>query len=158
MANKIILIKDTSLGGSDRTREFFSHFADALRLHGIAETQQLIRVADIGLYNHGMAVKIIPDNIIYQNVTDQDINRIIENSILSDIVLDDLVYKTTSKQVRIVLRNCGKIDPEDIHSYIRSGGYQGLENALANHTPDSVIQEIKTSGLRGRGGAGYPTW
>jgi NADP-reducing hydrogenase subunit HndC len=158
MANKIMLLKDTTIGAPDSTREFFSRFADALRRHGLADGHQLVRVADIGPYGHGMVMKILPQNLVYQNVLDRDIDRIIENSIQNDSVLDDLVYKPESKQVRIVLRNCGRIDPESIRDYIRSGGYQALEKVLSNMAPEAVIQEIKTSGLRGRGGAGYPTW
>ena len=66
--------------------------------------------------------------------------------------------KDGPKQYRIVLRNCGVIDPESLDEYIERGGYQALKKILAGMTPEDVIEELKISGLRGRGGAGYPTW
>ncbi len=64
----------------------------------------------------------------------------------------------TNKQLRVVLRNCGVIDPESIDEYIARDGYLGLEKVLFDWTSEQVIEEMKVSGLRGRGGAGFPTW
>ncbi len=158
MNKKIVLIKDTSTGKIDATRVFYSHFLDSLHRLGITEQVQLIRAADIGLYDQGMVLKIWPDNIIYQNVQDEDIERIIQGTLKNNVIIDELLHRPPSKQVRIVLRNCGIIDPENVDDYIRSGGYQGLRRALTELSPEQVIEELKTSGLRGRGGAGYPTW
>ncbi len=63
-----------------------------------------------------------------------------------------------AKQQRVVLRNCGVINPEDIEDYIAVDGYKAIEKVLASMKPEEVIEEIKISGLRGRGGAGFPTW
>ena len=157
MPVKIILIKDTSIGTPDATLEFYNRFTDALRQRNMSRGFQFIRVADIGLYGHGVVLKILPDNIIYHNVQEGDIERIIDKTKTGKIV-DELLYKQESRQNRIVLRNCGKIDPENLNDYIRTGGYQALSRVLKDMTPEQVIQEMKVSGLRGRGGAGYPTW
>jgi len=158
MNKKIVLIKDTTSGKSDTTRTFYSHFLDSLHRLGITDQVQLVRAADIGLYDQGLVLKIWPDNIIYQRVQDEDIERIIQGTLKNNVVIEELLHRPPSKQVRIVLRNCGIIDPEDINAYIKGGGYAGLSKVLTEFTPDQVIQELKISGLRGRGGAGYPTW
>jgi NADP-reducing hydrogenase subunit HndC len=151
------LIKDTSVGTPDATLEFYNRFTDALRQRNMSRGFQFIRVADIGLYGHGVVLKILPDNTIYHNVQESDVERIIDKTKTGKIV-DELLFKQESRQNRIVLRNCGKIDPENLNDYIRAGGYQALSRVLKDLTPDQVIQEMKVSGLRGRGGAGYPTW
>ena len=158
MNKKIVLIKDTTSGKSDTTRTFYSHFLDSLHRLGITDQVQLVRAADIGLYDQGLVLKIWPDNIIYQRVQDEDIERIIQGTLKNNVVIEELLHRPPSKQVRIVLRNCGIIDPEDINAYIKGGGYAGLSKVLTEFAPDQVIQELKISGLRGRGGAGYPTW
>lgn len=158
MHNKIVFIKDTNVNTVDSTREFFSRFLDAIRKKGLNEMVLMVRAADIGLYKHGMVVKILPDNVVYSNVQDSDIERIISETLLSNRIIENLVYKAAPIQQRIVLRNCGKIDPESLDDYINNGGYQGLRRVIFELTPDKVIDELKKSGLRGRGGAGYPTW
>jgi NADH:ubiquinone oxidoreductase subunit F (NADH-binding)/NAD-dependent dihydropyrimidine dehydrogenase PreA subunit len=102
-------------------------------------------------------IKILPD-VIYQDVKETDIKRIIELTVKQGKILDDLILKKEPKQQRIVLRNCGKIDPESIDEYISNGGYQALKKVIFEMNPDKVLEEMKKSGLRGRGGAGYPTW
>ena len=161
MMDRIVLMKDTSDGKAgtvDNTREFYSHFLDTLHQQGMADQVQIVRAADIGLYSHGLVLKVWPENIIYQNVRDADIDRIIQITLKNNEVIEDLLYRPPAKQLRIVLRHCGVIDPEIIQDYIARGGYQGLSRVLGKFSPTQVIQEIKISGLRGRGGAGYPTW
>jgi NADH-quinone oxidoreductase subunit F/NADP-reducing hydrogenase subunit HndC len=158
MYKKIVLIKDTSFGIQDITRDFYTLFFNALHQKNLLEEVQAVRVSDIGIYGQGIVLKILPDNIFYHNVQDSDIERIIEETLKADKVIDELVYQYKPKQVRIVLRNCGKIDPESIHDYIHNGGYQGLNRVICELTPEQVIEEVKKAGLRGRGGAGYPTW
>jgi len=158
MDKRIVFIKDTGMQSADRTRDFYAAFLDQLREGNLHETVQVLRVADIGLYNQGVVVKILPDDIVYCNVKDSDIKRIVDTTIKEGRALDELVYGGKPKQIRIVLRNCGKIDPESIDDYLSVDGYQALRKVLSEHTPETVIEELKKSGLRGRGGAGYPTW
>ena len=157
MYNKTILIKDTTIGAEDRTRDYYTLFMNNLRESSLSDQVQVVRAADIGVYNHGVVIKILPD-VVYQNVSEADIPRIIDLTVKQDKILDELVLKKEPKQQRIVLRNCGKIDPENIEEYIQCGGYQALKKAIFEMTPEKVIEEMKKSGLRGRGGAGYPTW
>lgn len=107
------------------------------------------------------------ERYLYGNVGPGDVDRIISQHLAGgEPVRDLLVYAPGldpemdlyfAKQVRIALKNCGVINPEDIASYLKAGGYQGLRKAL-EIGPEAVIEEIKASGLRGRGGAGFPTW
>jgi len=136
----------------------------------------IIQVGCIGLCYAEPLVEIIKPSrphIYYGNLTPQLASQIIEDYIIKDNPRPDLALGTTGDksiknipkffelpmlkpQVRIALRNCGHIDPENISHYIANGGYGGLVNAL-NMSPEEVIEEIKKSGLRGRGGAGFPT-
>ena len=155
---KTVLLKDTNLVQEDKTRDFYTHFLQKLAELNLSELVQVVRANDVGVYNQGVVIKIIPDNIIYANVKDSDIQRIIDTTIKEGKPLADLQVKREGKQLRIVLRNCGAIDPESIRDYIGADGYLGLKKVLLEMTPDKVIEEMKKSGLRGRGGAGFPTW
>jgi len=155
MFKKTILIKDTA---EDKTRDFFTLFMNQLREKNLHEEVQVVRVADIGVYDLGVVVRVLPGGIVYKDIKENDIARIIDLTIGKGEVIDDLLLKAEPKQLRIVLRNCGRIDPENIEEYIENGGYAGLKKVLTAMTPEKVIEELKISGLRGRGGAGYPTW
>ncbi|MFA6599958.1 MAG: NADH-quinone oxidoreductase subunit NuoF [Candidatus Omnitrophota bacterium] len=156
--DKKVFIKDTSAGAKDQTRDFYTAFIDQLRQRKLENSVQLIRVADIGVYNQGIVVRITPDDFLYGHVEPKDIPRIIDESVVGGKRIDSLVCHHVSKQFRIVLRNCGVIDPENIDDYIAADGYQALAKVLTEMTPEQVLDEMKKSGLRGRGGAGYPTW
>ena len=158
MYTKTILLKDTNLLQNDRTRDFYTNFLQKLTESNLAEQIQVVRASDVGVYNQGVVIKIMPDNIIYGNVQDTDIQRIINTTIKEGKAIQDLLLKRENKQLRIVLRNCGNIDPENIRDYIGVDGYLALKKVLLEMTPEKVIEEMKKSGLRGRGGAGYPTW
>jgi len=154
---KTVFIKDTAIVGKDRTRDFYGVFLGLLREKGLENEVQLVRVADIGVYGQGMAVRILPENFLYTNVQDQDIPAIILESVVGGKPIQGKSITQSSKQLRIVLRNCGVIDPESIEDYIARDGYQALAKVLSEYTPEKVAQEIKAAGLRGRGGAGFPT-
>jgi NADH:ubiquinone oxidoreductase subunit F (NADH-binding)/NAD-dependent dihydropyrimidine dehydrogenase PreA subunit len=158
MYTKTILLKDTNLLQDDRTRDFYTNFLQKLTESNLAEQIQVVRASDVGVYNQGVVIKIMPDNIIYGNVQDTDIQRIINTTIKEGKAIQELLLKREGKQLRIVLRNCGNIDPENIRDYIGVDGYLALKKVLMEMTPEKVIEEMKKSGLRGRGGAGYPTW
>jgi NADH:ubiquinone oxidoreductase subunit F (NADH-binding)/NAD-dependent dihydropyrimidine dehydrogenase PreA subunit len=155
---KTILLKDTNLAQQDMTRDFYTLFLQQLAEFNLSDLVQVVRASDVGVYNQGVVIKIMPDNITYTNVKDSDIKRIIDTTIKEGKALEDLQVKRAGKQMRIVLRNCGAIDPENIRDYIGVNGYLALKKVLLELTPEKVLEEMKKSGLRGRGGAGYPTW
>ncbi len=116
-------------------------------------------------------VVVQPDGIFYSKVTTDDVLEVtqsllpvgkpVERLFYRDPVSDSPIPKYHGipfyqKQQRTVLRNCGNIDPEDIGDYLAAGGYQGLHKALLEMTPEQIIDEVKQSGLRGLGGAGFP--
>jgi NADH-quinone oxidoreductase subunit F len=119
----------------------------------------------IGMCYQEVLAEVIRDNhpVLYGKVTPERVGRIIEEHVIGGHPVDEWVLPQDevdgfmSRQQRIVLRNCGIIDPESIEDYIDSGGYRALEKALGKYTPLGVIDEITRSGLRGRGGAGFAT-
>ena len=143
-----------------------------LKENGITDKVEVITTGCFGFCEKGPIVKIIPDNTFYTQVTPEDAEEIVKEHIIGGKKIEHLLYtdpKTEQKvsdskhmdfyrkQLRIALRNCGFIDPENIEEYIARNGYVALANYLLNHTPDKVIDVIKRSGLRGRGGGGFPT-
>ncbi|MCX7885471.1 MAG: NADH-quinone oxidoreductase subunit NuoF [Caloramator sp.] len=128
---------------------------------------EIISTGCIGMCYYEPIVDIIDDNgtYTYANVTPAMVEEIVNEHILKSSPIEKYIvstdkrpYPQLKKQVRIVLRNCGIINPEKIEDYIESGGYEALKKVLENMTPEEVIEEVKISGLRGRGGAGFPTW
>jgi NADH:ubiquinone oxidoreductase subunit F (NADH-binding) len=159
MEKTIICIKDTNICDKDRTNDYFAAFLKALGDRSIDDTTvQVVRLADIGFYNKGVVVQLYPSKITYGNISLEDIARIIDETIVNNKIINSLVIKKKADQIRIVLRNCGVIDPENINDYIENGGYSTLKDVLANRNPSYVIDQLKISGLRGRGGGGFPTW
>jgi len=154
---KTVFIKDTAITGKDKTRDFYGVFLGTLREKGLENEVQLVRVADIGIYGQGMTVRVLPENFLYTNVQESDIPAIVMESVIGGKPVEGKASTQASKQLRIVLRNCGVIDPESIEDYIARDGYQALAKVLSSYTPEKVAQEMKTSGIRGRGGAGFPT-
>jgi len=140
-----------------------------------ADLDDEIRVVETGCFgicNYGPTVVIYPEGVFYCNVTDQDVREIVEEHLLKGRLVGRLLYDGPEtpkamqtvyqanyfqKQQRIVLRNCGIIDPESIDEYISVDGYYALSQCLTHMSPEEVINEIKESGLRGRGGAAFPT-
>ncbi|CAH2214056.1 NADH-quinone oxidoreductase subunit NuoF [Tepidibacter aestuarii] len=125
-----------------------------------------------GFCAKGPIVKIFPDNVFYVNVSPKDAEEIISEHILKGNVIDRLLFEEPTinqkvkkhddmsfykKQMRIALRNCGLINPEDINEYIAENGYMALGEAITSMSREEVIDVLKKSGLRGRGGAGFPT-
>ena len=125
-----------------------------------------------GFCAQGPIVKILPEESFYVNVNPEDAEELISEHIVKGRAVERLLYREEDskeharvddisfyqKQFRIVLRNCGFIDPEEISEYIARDGYAALEKALFEMSPEQIIEELKAAGLRGRGGAGFPTW
>ncbi|NMB37870.1 MAG: NADH-quinone oxidoreductase subunit NuoF [Bacteroidales bacterium] len=142
-----------------------------LKLNGLADEVKVITTGCFGFCEKGPIVKVIPDNTFYTNVTPEDAEEIVKEHVLKGRKVNRLLYEDPEtqehvsdskhmefyqKQVRIALRNCGFIDPENIDEYIVRDGYAALGQVLASD-PKETIDIIKKSGLRGRGGAGFPT-
>ncbi|MEG3438791.1 NADH-quinone oxidoreductase subunit NuoF [Pannus brasiliensis CCIBt3594] len=126
---------------------------------GLEETVEVVGVGCMGFCGRGPLVEIDPQDLLYEEVTPESAASIIEalNGGTSDVTLGDSKHPFFSHQFKIVRENSGKIDPDRIEEYIAVGGYQSLHKAIYEMTPPEVIEEITKSGLRGRGGAGYPT-
>ena len=139
---------------------------------GVRNDVQIVKTGCFGFCEKGPIVKILPEEAFYVEVLPEDAHEIIAETIIKGRMVKRLLYtedgsketidldeiKFYQKQVRIVLRNCGFIDPEKIDEYIARNGYSALEKVLFEMSPEDVINELKESGLRGRGGAGFPTW
>ena len=157
---------------SSNSLQIIDNFHKILAEKGLAEEVQVIKTGCFGFCEKGPIVKIMPDNTFYTNVTPEDTLRIVEEHIIKGRKVPELLYTNPEnkehvsdsrhmdfykKQIRIALRNCGFVDPENIEESISRGGYEGLAKCLTEMTPQQVIDVMKASGLRGRGGAGFPT-
>ncbi len=143
-----------------------------LEAKGLSETVQVIMTGCFGFCEKGPIVKVSPDNTFYVQVKPEDAKKIVEEHVIKGRKVRELLYIDPKaneviedskhmgfykKQIRIALRNCGFINPEILDEYIARDGYMALGKGLTEMTPEEVINEIKASGLRGRGGAGFPT-
>ncbi|HNY23916.1 MAG TPA: NADH-quinone oxidoreductase subunit NuoF [Bacteroidales bacterium] len=144
----------------------------SLKAHGLEEDAQVVTTGCFGFCEKGPIVKVIPDNTFYTQVKPEDAEEIIAEHVLKGRKVTRLLYENPKtqehvadskhmgfyqKQIRIALRNCGFIDPENIDEYIARDGYSALAQVLSDLTPQQAIDMVKQSGLRGRGGAGFPT-
>jgi NADP-reducing hydrogenase subunit HndC len=145
---------------------------DELEAKGLMDSVQVIMTGCFGFCEKGPIVKVVPDNTIYVHVKPEDAQSIVEEHVIKGRKVTSLLYKDPvsnepvsdskhmgffKKQLRIVLRNCGFINPENIDEYIARDGYLALGKVLTEMTPEEVIKEVKDSGQRGRGGAGFST-
>ena len=155
-------------GGGDKIiDEFKAQLKDA----GLSEKVQVVATGCLGFCEQGPIVKVLPQGTFYVQVKPEDVKEIVAEHLVKGRVVQRLCYDPEQakklvaeanipfyqKQYRIVLRNCGVIDPEKIEDYIARDGYKAIEKVLFEMTPEQVVEEILKSGLRGRGGAGFPT-
>ena len=155
--------------GSDN---LFQSFESELASAGLADEVKVIKTGCFGLCALGPVVVVYPEGAFYSQVKEEDVKEIVQEHLLKGRLVTRLLYSETvaentitsldntdfyRKQKRVALRNCGVINPEDINEYIAYDGYMALGKVLTEMTPQSVIQEILDSGLRGRGGGGFPT-
>ena len=155
-------------GGGDKIAE---EFKKQLAEQKLDETVQVVTTGCLGFCEQGPIVKILPQGTFYVQVKDADVKEIVAEHLVKGRVVQRLCYDPEQakklvaeanipfyqKQYRIVLRNCGVIDPEKIEDYIARDGYKAIEKVLFEMKPEDVVEEILKSGLRGRGGAGFPT-
>ncbi|XES76883.1 MAG: NADH-ubiquinone oxidoreductase-F iron-sulfur binding region domain-containing protein [Candidatus Bathyarchaeia archaeon] len=135
-------------------------FQEAVREFGVEKECKVARTGCVGTCSVGPAVIIDPGDYLYQSVTPEKVREIVRDHIVLGLPVKDMLYHGEAffkKQRRLVLRNAGKIDPSRIEDYIAMGGYSAIGKCLATMTPQGVIYEVSRSGLRGRGGAGFPT-
>ena len=135
-------------------------FEEAVKEFGVEKECKVARTGCVGTCSVGPAVVIEPGDYLYQSVTPEKVREIVRDHIVLGLPVKDMLYRNEAffkKQHRLVLRNAGKIDPSRIEDYIAMGGYSAIVKCIATMTPQGVIYEITRSGLRGRGGAGFPT-
>jgi len=148
------------------------NFKDILKEKGYDQEVQVLKTGCFGFCEQGPIIKIHPDNVFYVKVTPEDVEEIVDEHIIKGRRVERLLYEDPDlkekineqsdmsfykPQLRIALRNCGLINPEDIFEYIAYRGYEALGTVLKNQSPEDVINTMIQSNLRGRGGGGFPT-
>ncbi|HBR29409.1 MAG TPA: NADH-quinone oxidoreductase subunit F, partial [Firmicutes bacterium] len=157
---------------SSGCKDVLQRFLTEIKAHNLEEEIKVVETGCIGTCDLGPVMVVYPEGIFYNKVTPEDVPEIIEEHLIKGRYITRLLFERPvsgeqipfyneidffRKQKRIALRNVGLINPESIEEYIARDGYIALGKALSKSTPEQVIQEIKDSGLRGRGGAGFPT-
>ncbi len=157
---------------SSGSQEVMTAFKEGLSKKNLEGEIMVVPTGCHGMCEMGPIVVVYPEGTFYCRVTPADVDEIIEEHLYKGRVVERLLYKESegiakvphykdipfySKQVRVALRNCGYINPDNIEEYIARDGYVGLTKVLTEMKPEDVVQEVKTSGLRGRGGGGFPT-
>ena len=168
--NQVLVCAGTGCRAS-QSENIVQNLVKAITENGIEGEVQVVRTGCFGFCEKGPVVKMVPDNTFYVQVTPDDASELVSEHLVKGRKVERLLYVDPEthekvsdskdmgfykKQIRIALRNCGFINPENIDEYIARDGYQALGKAL-EMKPEEVIDEIKKSGLRGRGGGGFPT-
>ena len=163
-------------GGTGCTSSHSQQIIEALEreiaANGLAEEVKVVKTGCFGLCALGPIMVVYPEGAFYSRMTVEDVPEIVSEHLLKGRIVTRLLYDETvgkdeikslnetdfyKKQVRVALRNCGVINPESLDEYIACDGYQALAKCLTEYTPEQVIQIVTDSGLRGRGGGGFPT-
>ncbi len=156
---------------SSGSGELIRRFEEQIAKQGLDKEVKVVRTGCFGLCEAGPVVIVYPEGTFYSRIRPDDVDEIVSEHLLKGRIVQHLVYKEKSKeehlsldnidfyrsQMRLALRNCGVIDPESIDEYIAFDGYKALAKVLTEMSPQQVIDEVLRSGLRGRGGAGFPT-
>ena len=153
-------------------KDVLAKFDEELKAKKLREEVSLVETGCHGFCEGGPLVIIYPEGTFYTRVKPEDVAEIVEEHILKGRIVSRLLFKEPltaeqvpnydeiafyKKQHRLVLRNCGHINPDSIEEYIGAEGYEGLAKAILTMTPEQVVEEMKKTGLRGRGGGGFPT-
>ena len=155
-----------------KSDQIFKNLIHECEHQGVKDKVQVVKTGCFGFCEQGPIVKVLPEESFYVQVTPEDAKEIVSEHLVKGREVTRLLYNKAEskkraqidemdfyqKQFRVVLRNCGLIDPEQINEYLARDGYVALEKVLFEMKPDDIIEELKKSGLRGRGGAGFPTW
>ncbi len=154
----ILICGGTSCSAS-KSDKIQSELKAIIEEKGLDNDIQIVTTGCFGSCEKGSNIKMMPDNTYYSHVKPEDCREIIEEHIIKGNKVKRLLSEKSEskKQIRIALRNCGFINPEDINDYISRDGYQALAKVLQQNDPQQTIDIIKKSGLRGRGGGGFPT-
>jgi len=157
---------------ASESEKVFKNLEIIIKARGYSDEVQVVKTGCFGFCEQGPIVKIEPDNVFYVRVGPKDAKEIIDEHIIKGRKVERLLYTEPiekeriekqedmpfyKKQLRVALKNCGLINPEDVYEYIALGGYEALGVSITELSRDQVIEKIKKSGLRGRGGGGFPT-
>ncbi|MCI6953092.1 MAG: NADH-quinone oxidoreductase subunit NuoF [Candidatus Treponema excrementipullorum] len=155
---------------SSSSNDIYTRLLEEAEKQNVKDVVQIVKTGCFGFCEKGPIVKVLPEDSFYVEVKPEDAAEIISEQIIMGREVTRLLYNQEQKslekveeiefykkQMRVALRNCGFINPEDINEYIGRDGYLALEKALFEMKPEEIVDEIKKSGLRGRGGAGFPT-
>ena len=157
---------------SSGAEEVLTKMQEEIKARGLDQSIELIPTGCMGPCNQGPLIKFLPDHTIYQKVDCKNISTVVQSQLIDKKPIEDLLIFSDSrvrpsidaredpffqKQMKIALKDCGDINPEDIEDYLSRDGYRALDKVLFLMSPEDVIAEIKHSRIRGRGGAGYPT-
>ena len=170
---KQILVCGSTGCNSSGSKKVIEALESELAKQGLDKEVLVVKTGCFGLCALGPIMIVYPEGAFYSQATPEGVVRIVEEHIKNGRIVTDLLYQETvhedgsiislsetnfyKKQLRIALRNCGVIDPENIKEYIATDGYQALAKVLTSMSADDVINELLESGIRGRGGAGFPT-
>lgn len=155
---------------SSSSNDIYTRLLEEAEKQNVKDVVQIVKTGCFGFCEKGPIVKVLPEDSFYVEVKPEDAAEIISEQIIMGREVTRLLYNQEEKslekveeiefykkQMRVALRNCGFINPEDVNEYIGRDGYLALEKALFEMKPEEIVDEIKKSGLRGRGGAGFPT-
>ena len=157
---------------SSHSEEILENLKKELAYHDLDQEVKVVQTGCFGLCEMGPIMIVYPEGVFYSKVKPDDVKEIVEEHVLKGRIVKRLLHKDAmdedaikslnqtrfyEKQQRVALRNCGVINPEDIREYIAVDGYEALGRVLTQMTPQEVVDIVKASGLRGRGGAGFPT-
>ena len=171
MDRKVLICGGTGCTSSG-SMKIADKLEEVIKSKGIADHVKVVRTGCFGLCALGPIMIVYPEGTFYSMMSEEHIEKIVEEHLINDRIVEEYVYEETKtpdgiiaydqtafykKQHRVALRNCGVINPENIDDYIEKDGYKALEKVVTEMTPEDVIKVISDSGLRGRGGGGFPT-